>query len=63
MEPIAHNNQAAESDRLRVVVDDAGSACWEICSGGVCLRDRDGARVMSRYRDLRRSQGRVIPIN
>ena len=63
MESSAHNSQAAESDQLRVVVDDAGGAAWEICSGGVCLRDRDGARVMARYRVLRCSQGRTIPLS
>ena len=55
--------QSAEHDQLRVVVDDAGGAAWEICSGGVCLRDRDGARVMERYRTLRRSQGRLTPFS
>lgn len=62
MEP-SQSPQSAEPDRLRVVVDDAGSACWEICSGGVCLQDRDGARVMERYRTLRRSQGRLTPFS
>lgn len=62
MEP-SQSPQSGESDQLRVVVDDAGSACWEICSGGVCLRDRDGARVMERYRTLRRSQGRLTPFS
>ena len=62
MEP-SQPAQSGESDQLRVVVDDAGGVAWEICSGGVCLRDRDGARVMERYRTLRRSQGRATPFS
>lgn len=55
--------QSDAADRLRVVADDAGSACWEICAGGVCLRDRDGCRLMARYRDLLISQGRTVQLS
>lgn len=53
----------SDDDRLRVVVDDAGGCCWEICSGGVCLRSRSGPAVMERYRALLLSQGRPAPIS
>lgn len=56
-------SQFIEPDQLRVVVDDAGGVSWEICSGGVCLQDRNGARVMERYRLLRCSQGRLAPLS
>jgi len=55
--------QFAYPDPLRVVVDDAGGTAWEICSHGVCLRDRDGCRLMARYRDLLVSQGRPVPVS
>jgi len=48
--------QSAEADRLQVVADDAGGCCWEICWGGVCVRDRSGARLRERYRALLTSQ-------
>jgi len=54
--------QYGPADELRVVADDAGGAAWEICSGGVCLRDRCGARLMAQYRALRVSQGRPAPL-
>ena len=53
----------SDDDRLRVVQDAQGGACWEICSGGVCLQDRSGARVMKLYRALLVSQGRPAPIS
>lgn len=53
----------SDDDRLRVVIDDAGGAAWEICAGGICLRDRCGARVMAKYRALLLSQGRPAPIS
>jgi len=46
-----------------VVTDAAGGCCWRICSRGICLEDRDGARLMARYRDLRISQGRMAPLS
>jgi hypothetical protein len=55
--------QSDHPDELRVVVDDAGGAAWEICSHGVCLRDRDGRRLMARYRDLLVSHGRSVPLS
>jgi hypothetical protein len=63
MQPLQPSPHFAFPDPLRVVADDAGGAAWEICSGGVCLRDRDGCRLMSRYRDLLVSQGRPVPIS
>jgi hypothetical protein len=48
---------------LHVVTDDAGGCCWQICAGGVCLRDRSGARLMERYRALLVSQGRAAPLS
>ena len=45
------------------ILDAAGGAAWEICSGGVCLQDRNGARLMARYRALLVSQGRPVPLS
>jgi len=50
-------DQSADPDGLRVVVDAAGGATWRICLRGICLEDRCGVRLMSRYRDLLISQG------
>lgn len=61
MEP-EQSPQSGQADELRVVVDAAGGTAWEICSGGVCLRDRCGARLMESYRALRISQGRLAPL-
>jgi hypothetical protein len=61
--PTPQSLQSDRADQLRVVADDAGSACWEICSGGICLRDRSGPSLMERYRALLVSQGRAVPIS
>ena len=50
-----------EDGRLEVVQDRWGGATYRICSRGVCLQDRDGARLMARYADLLRSQGLPVP--
>jgi hypothetical protein len=55
--------QSEQGDQLQVVTDAAGGCCWRICSRGICLEDRDGARLMARYRDLRISQGRLAPLS
>lgn len=59
----AQSSQSEQGDQLQVVIDAAGSACWRICSRGTCLEDRNGARLMARYRDLRISQGRPAPLS
>jgi len=59
----AQSPQSEESGRLHVVVDAAGSACWRICAGGTCIEDRNGCRLMARYRDLLISQGRMAPVS
>lgn len=59
-----HNEQITQSDhadQLSVVVDDAGGVAWQICSGGICLRNRCGARLLEEYRALLVSQGRPVP--
>jgi len=37
----------------RVVVDAAGGCCWEVCTGGHCIRDRSGQRLKVRLQALR----------
>jgi hypothetical protein len=59
----AQSSQSESPDQLQVVADAAGGACWRICSRGICLEDRCGVRLMSRYRDLLISQGRPAPIS
>lgn len=51
-------------DQLGVtLMDDAiGGTGWQICSGGVCLLDRSGPALMEKYRALRLSQGRPVPL-
>ena len=48
--------QSADPDGLRVVVDDAGGVAWEVCVGGVCLRDRSRARLMRRLQGNSQAQ-------
>jgi hypothetical protein len=55
--------QPDPGDRLHVVADAAGSCCWQICAGVVCLQDRSGARLMELYRALLVSQGRAAPLS
>jgi len=55
--------QSDGGDRLHVVIDEHGSACWEICAGGVCLRDRCGLKLMERYRALLVSRGQAVPLS
>lgn len=53
--------QSDHADQLSVVVDDAGGVAWQICSGGICLRNRCGARLLEDYRALLVSQGKPVP--
>ena len=56
-----HQQQSPQSDeQLHVVVTSEGVA-WRICSGGVCLTDASGLRLMERYAALLVSQGRRVP--
>jgi hypothetical protein len=48
---------------LHVVTDATGGCCWQICTGGLCLQDRSGARLMERYRALLVTQGRPAPLS
>ena len=59
----AQSPQSEQPDQLQVVADAAGGATWRICSRGTCIEDRCGVRLMSRYRDLLISQGRMVPIS
>lgn len=34
---------------------------WRICSGGVCLTDGSGLRLLERYEALLISQGKRVP--
>lgn len=40
-------------DGPHVVTDETGSACWQVCIGGECWRDRSGQRLMARLMALR----------
>lgn len=53
----------SDDDRLSVILDSDGGCCWQICSGGICLRDRSGPTLMARYQSLRISQGRLTPLS
>lgn len=53
----------SDDDRLSVIIDSDGSCAWQICSGGICLRDRSGPTLMARYQALRVSQGRLTPLS
>ena len=53
--------QSHQSDeQLHVVVTSEG-VVWRICSGGTCLTDASGLRLMERYAALLVSQGRRVP--
>jgi hypothetical protein len=48
---MTEQDQVPQSDdtTLRASVDAAGGCCWEICGGGVCLRDRSRVELMKRW--------------
>jgi hypothetical protein len=41
---------------VRVVIDADGSACWEVCLGGECVRDRCGRLLMEQIQRLRQAR-------
>jgi hypothetical protein len=46
-------HQSAGDGVPRVVIDAAGGCCWEVCTGGRCIRDRSGQRLRVRLQALR----------
>lgn len=49
------------ADGQLVVVATARGAMWQICLGGTCVQGHSGAQVVELYRQLRISQGRLVP--
>lgn len=49
------------ADGQLVVVSTPRGAMWQICLGGTCVQGHSGAQVVEQYRQLRISQGRLVP--
>lgn len=49
------------ADGQMVVVATSRGVMWQICLGGVCVQAHSGAHLVELYRQLRISQGRLVP--
>jgi hypothetical protein len=55
------NASTQSGDDVLEVVQDTSGLMWRICTGGVCLTDYSGKRLLQRYQALLIDQGKEMP--
>jgi hypothetical protein len=39
-------------EQIRAIADEAGGVCWEVCTGDICIRDRNRQQLNRRLAAL-----------
>jgi hypothetical protein len=43
-------------EQIRAIADEAGGVCWEVCTGDICIRDRNRQQLNRRLAALQSLQ-------
>lgn len=43
-------------EQIRAIADEAGGVCWEVCTGDICIRDRNRQQLNRRLAALQSMQ-------